>query len=90
MGLIFYQTTSTFNFLKATNQRDQLFSLWIFFFFFFLGLHLQHMEVSRLGVELELQLLAYGTAMQDLSCICNLHCSLQQHQILNLPNKARD
>ena len=48
------------------------------------------MEVSRLGVELELQLLAYGTAMQDLSCICNLHCSLQQHQILNLPNKARD
>ena len=30
-----------------------------FFFFFFgsLGLHLRHMEVPRLGVELELQLL---------------------------------
>ena len=30
-------------------------------FFFFLGLHLQHMEASRLGVELELQLPAYTT-----------------------------
>ena len=29
------------------------------FFFFSLGLPLQHMEVLRLGVELELQLLAY-------------------------------
>ena len=28
------------------------------FFFFFLGLHLWHMEVPKLGVELELQLLA--------------------------------
>ena len=32
------------------------------FFFFFLGLHLQHMRVPRLGVESELQLLAYTTA----------------------------
>ena len=28
----------------------------------FLGLHVWHMEVPRLGVELGLQLLAYGTA----------------------------
>ena len=28
------------------------------FFFFLIGPHLQHMEVLRLGVELELQLLA--------------------------------
>ena len=41
-----------------------LFSLFLPFFFFFLGLHLRHMEVTRLGVELELQLLAYTTAMQ--------------------------
>ena len=41
------------------------------FFFFFLGLHLPHMEVPRLGVKSELQLLAYATAtaMPDLSCI---------------------
>ena len=32
------------------------------YFFGFLGLHLQHMDVSRLGVEWELQLLAYTTA----------------------------
>ena len=37
-------------------------SLGEFFSFVFLGPHLQHMEVPRLGVELELQLLAYTTA----------------------------
>ena len=37
-------------------------------FFVFLGPHLQHMEVPGLGVELELQLLAYppATAMLHL------------------------
>jgi len=36
---------------------------WNFFFIFcFLGLHVQHMEVPSLGVELELQLSAYATA----------------------------
>ena len=33
-----------------------------FFFFCFLGLHPWHMEVPRLGVESEQQLLAYATA----------------------------
>ena len=32
------------------------------FFFSFLGLYLWHMEVCKLGVESELQLLAYATA----------------------------
>ena len=41
------------------------------------------MEVPRPGVELELQLLAYATATLDPSCIYELHCSLQQCQILN-------
>ena len=61
-------------------------------YFFFLGLHLHHMEVPGLEVESELQLLAYATAMDiaDLSCICHLHCSLWQHQILNPLNEARD
>ena len=42
-------------------------SLNFFVFCLFLGLHLQHMEVPRLGVKLELQLPAYATAiaMQD-------------------------
>ena len=32
----------------------------VYFFFCFLGPHLRHMEVPRLGVELERQLLAYA------------------------------
>ena len=50
------------------------------------------MEVPRLGVESELKLLAYTTAiaMPDLSCIFDLHCSLRECQILNPLNRARD
>ena len=64
----------------------------VFFFFCFLGSNPRHMEVPRLGVQLELQLLPYATAtaMQDPSCICNLHHSSRQCQILNLLSKARD
>ena len=51
------------------------------------GLVLQHMEVPRLGVESELRLPAYATATGDLSHICNLHCSFQQHR--SLTNRAR-
>ena len=41
-------------------------------FFSFLGLHAWHIEVPRLGVKPELQLLdATATAMPDLSHICN-------------------
>ena len=49
----------------------------------FLVPHLQHMEVPRLGAELELQLPAYATATatQDPSHVCKLHHSSQQHQI---------
>ena len=50
------------------------------------------MEVSRLEVKSELQLPAYTTAKatRDLSYICNLCYSLQQHQILNPLSQARD
>ena len=43
-----------------------------------LGACLPHMEVSRLRVELKLQLPAHNTAteMPDPTCICNLHHSL--------------
>ena len=43
------------------------------------------MDIPRLGVESELQLPAYTTATvtQDLSHVCNIHCSLRQHRILN-------
>ena len=50
------------------------------------------MEVPKLGVKSELEMPAYATdtAMPDLSCICDLCCSFQQHQILNPLSEARD
>ena len=39
-----------------------LFYYLLFFLFSFLGLYLQHLEVPRLQIECELQLLAYVTA----------------------------
>ena len=68
-----------------------------FFSFFFLSFvllesHPRHMEVPRLGVQMELQLSAYttATAMPDLSHVCDLHHSSQQHRILNPLSEARD
>ena len=57
-----------------------------------LGLPLQPMEVPRLGVDLELQLLAYttATAIPGLRLICDLHHSSWQHQIPDPLRKARD
>ena len=43
-----------------------------FFFFVFKGLYLQHMEVARLGVKLELRASATATPTEDTSCICDL------------------
>ena len=64
------------------------------YFFFFLGLHLQPVDVTRLGVELEQQWQAGATtttiAMQDLSHIRDLYHRLRQCQILNPLTKARD
>jgi len=70
---------------------DSLFLL-LLLFFFFLWPHLRHTEVSRLGAEWELQLLACttATAMQDPSRICSLHHSSRQHQILNPLKEARN
>ena len=59
-------------------------------FFWFLGLHLQRMEIPRLGVKSELQLWAYATTMQNLSLFCELHHSSQQHPILNPLSEVRD
>ena len=58
----------------------------------FLGLHLQHVEVPRLGVRLELQLPSYATttATLDLSCVFDPHHGSRQHWILNILSKAGD
>ena len=62
-----------------------------FFFFVFSRLYSQHIEVPRLGVEMELQLLAcHSHGDTGSEPICDLCHSLQQHQILNPLSKARD
>ena len=50
------------------------------------------MEVPRLGVALELQLLVYATATAtlDMSCVRNLHDRSQQRWILNPLSEVRD
>ena len=72
----------------------QLQKLHVFWSINFLGggPHPWHMEFPRLGVELELQLLAYATpiAMSDLSHICNIHLSSWQCRIFNPLSGARD
>ena len=67
-------------------------SSFFFFFFVFLGLHMQYMEVPKLGVELELLPLAYATAAatQDPSHICDLHHSSWPGQILNPLSETRN
>ena len=50
-------------------------------FCYFSGMYLQHFEVPRLGVEMELELMAYATATWDLSRVCNLHHSSWKHWI---------
>ena len=61
-------------------------------FFLTLVLNMQHMEVPRLGVEVELQLLAYITAIAtwDPNHICDLYHSSRQRWILNPLSEARD
>ena len=53
-----------------------------------LWMYLQHMEVPRLGVKLELLLL--GIATLDQGHVCNLYHTLWQHWILNPLREARD
>ena len=60
------------------------------FIYLFLGPLLQHMEIPRLGVELELQLPAYTIATWDPSCILNLYHSSEQCHILQPLSKARN
>jgi len=82
---------SSFSFLPPHLPLPFLF---VFFLFYFLGLRLGHMEVPRLGVQWELQLPAYttatATATSDLRCVCDLHHSSWQRQILNPLSEARD
>ena len=68
------------------------FFLFIYLFCFFM--HLQYMEVPRLGVQSELQLPVYATATatatRDPSHVCDLHHSSWQRWIFNPRSEARN
>ena len=51
-----------------------------------------NMQVPRLGVKLQLQLLVYviATALPDPSCVCNLLHNSLKCWILNLLSEARE
>ena len=53
---------------------------------------MHHVEVPKLGVRSELQLLAYttATATRDPTPVFDLYCRSQQRQVLNPLSKARD
>ena len=78
--------------LEVYGLKSLCFYFLKFILLIFLWLHLWHVEIPRLGIESELQLPAYNIAiaMPDLSHICSLHLSSQQHWILNPLSKARD
>ena len=67
-------------------------SLSFFFFLVFLGPQPRHVEGPRLGVQSELQLLAYTTAAatQDPNCVCDLRHSSRQRPIPHSLREARD
>ena len=73
------------------NDEISIFLFLFFLFFLLFRMNPWHMKVARLGVKLELQLLAYGTAteMPDPSHIWDLYQSSWKCQILNPPSEAR-
>ena len=87
-------TRSSDTLVSMSTPSTQILVSFCFVLFLFLSFqgHTQGIwSFPRLGVELELHLLAYvtATATQDLSPLCNLHHRSQQHQILNLLIRAR-
>ena len=82
---------------KAHDSSSHILTLSMFFCFFFVFFFLlfkatQHMEVPRLGVQSELQLLACATATAtpDPSHACGLHHSSRQRRILKPLSEVRD
>ena len=86
--------------ISVVQQSDLVIHIYTFFFVFyfiylffvFFGPHPWHMEVPRLGVEAELQLLAYTTATETWgpNHIFDQHHSSRQCWSLNPLSEARD
>ena len=88
---LYFTTGEAFEVLTPGFQLT-FFFLFLFLAFVFLGPHPGHMVVPGLGVKSELLLpgTATATATPDPNCVCDLHHSSWQSQILNTLSKARD
>ena len=76
---------------KSTYWNFLFLFIYLFIYLIFLGPHPWHMSSQARGqIGAVASGLARATAMPDLSCICELHHSSQQHQILNPLSRARD
>ena len=77
--------------LKPLKTKDEEKKNFFFLSFLpFLGPLPRPMEVPRLGVQSEPPAFTTATAMPYPSCICNLHHSSRQRQMLNPLSKAGD
>ena len=56
------QVSELFKGARIKRNKIDFLNFFFNYFFSFLSLHPQHMEIPRLGVELELQLRTYTTA----------------------------
>ena len=83
--LMLYISSSVLMYLTASSWS-------LFWKFLLFRPHPWPMEVPRLGVQSELQLLPYttATATPDLSRVCDLHHSSRQWRTLNPLSRARD
>ena len=90
------------NRIDISHQHEQISKhnsliFWVLYFYYvfifvFLGLHPQHIEIPRIGVQSELLLAGYTRAaeMPEPSCVCNLCQSSWQLLIPNPLSKATD
>ena len=89
-----FKTNTKMKLVANVSSRQSL-KVWLIdwlIFLSFLGQHMWCLEAPRLGVESELQLPVYATAMEmrDPSWSCDLCHSSRQPRILNPPSEARD
>jgi len=76
---------------KSFHKKPLGSSFYFFFIFLLFRATLQHMDIPKLGVEMELQLPAYttATATPDSSHIFDLYHSSWQRRIPNTLSEAR-
>ena len=76
--------------LNVSTHSTHLFFLFVFLFLFFVFSRATPAAYGGSQGRGRIGAVARATATQDLNCVCDLHHSSQQHQILNPLSKGRD